>query len=83
MKNGKISQVLNFIKKVRNYGDSDFSKNSCDYFTYGKKKASTLSLSVLVLIEMLNALNALSEDSSILKVGLFSNPWLIIACIMY
>jgi topoisomerase-4 subunit B len=28
------------------------------------------------------AVNALSEDSSIFKVGLFSNPWLIIACFM-
>ena len=35
--------------------------NPCDYFTYGKAKASTLSLSVLVSIEMFNALNALSE----------------------
>lgn len=37
--------------------------NSCDYFTDGKAKASTLSLSVLVAIEMFNALNALSEVS--------------------
>jgi hypothetical protein len=33
----------------------------CDYFRSGKAKASTLSLSVLVAIEMFNALNALSE----------------------
>jgi Ca2+-transporting ATPase len=32
-----------------------------------------------VIIEMFNALNALSEDSSILKVGLFANPTLIVA----
>ena len=36
-------------------------KHPCDYFTDGKAKASTLSLSVLVAIEMFNALNALSE----------------------
>lgn len=28
---------------------------------------------------MLNALNALSEDSSILSMGLFCNPWLLLA----
>lgn len=30
---------------------------------------------------MFNALNALSEDSSLLKVGLFANPYLILAII--
>lgn len=38
-----------------------------------------MSLSVLVMIEMLNALNALSEDSSILTMGLFCNPLLLLA----
>ncbi|KAF3955930.1 hypothetical protein CMV_018910 [Castanea mollissima] len=35
----------------------------CDYFTVGKVKAMTLSLSVLVSIEMFNSLNALSETA--------------------
>ena len=35
-------------------GDRTISfENPCDYFTLGKAKASTLSLSVLVAIEML------------------------------
>ena len=45
--------------------------NPCDYFTYGKAKASTLSLSVLVAIEMFNAMNALSEVRFLGSV----NPW--------
>lgn len=47
---------------ISNYGKYDFSKNPCDYFNYGKQKASTLSLTVLVMIEMLNALNAISDE---------------------
>lgn len=64
----------------------------CTYFNAGKIKASTLSLTVLVVIEMLNALNALSEDGSLLQMPPWSNPWLIVAifssisvhcCILY
>jgi len=57
----------------------DFSTNPCTYFTVGKVKASTLSLSVLVLIEMLNAMNAISEDNSLLTTSPFINPYLILA----
>ena len=52
-------QVNNFIEGM------DLQSNPCDYFVKGKVKASTLSLSVLVVIEMLNALNAISEDASL------------------
>lgn len=51
----------------------------CAYFTQGKAKASTLSLSVLVAIEMFNALNALSEDNSLLTMPPWTNPWLLLA----
>jgi Ca2+-transporting ATPase len=52
----------------------------CDVFgAAGKAKASTLSLSVLVAIEMFNALNALSEDCSLLSVPPWANPWLLAA----
>merc|ERR1712028_29035 len=51
----------------------------CDYFTAGKTKASTLSLSVLVTIEMFNALNAISEDGSLLTMPPWVNPWLLLA----
>jgi len=65
--------------KANNFGGMDFSSNPCEYFTKGKVKASTLSLSVLVVIEMLNALNALSEDNSLLVIHPFVNLWLILA----
>lgn len=51
----------------------------CAYFTGGKVKACTLSLTVLVAIEMFNALNALSEDGSLLSMPPWSNPWLLVA----
>ena len=51
----------------------------CDYFQAGKVKAMTLSLSVLVAIEMFNSLNALSEDGSLLSMPPWVNPWLLVA----
>jgi len=61
--------------------DSYVEGVGCDYFdgANGRKKASTLSLSVLVTIEMLNALNALSEDNSLLVMRPWINPYLIAA----
>lgn len=64
---------------VNNFMHFDFSKNPCLYFTKGKVRASTLSLSVLVVIEMLNALNALSEDNSLLVIPPWVNGWLLVA----
>ncbi|OLP90847.1 Calcium-transporting ATPase 4, endoplasmic reticulum-type [Symbiodinium microadriaticum] len=58
-----------------------FHGEPCSYFTAGKVKASTLSLTVLVIIEMLNAFNALSEDGSLLQLSPWTNPWLVLACL--
>ncbi|CAM8967356.1 unnamed protein product [Rhodiola kirilowii] len=57
----------------------NFDSNPCDYFQGGKMKATTLSLSVLVAIEMFNSLNALSEDGSLLTMPPWVNPWLLVA----
>ncbi|XP_057473945.1 calcium-transporting ATPase 1, endoplasmic reticulum-type-like [Actinidia eriantha] len=57
----------------------NFDANPCDYFQTGKIKAMTLSLSVLVAIEMFNSLNALSEDGSLLTMPPWVNPWLLLA----
>ena len=42
-------------------------------------RPSTISLSILVTIEMFNALNALSENQSLLSVRPTSNPYVLIA----
>ncbi|KAA8543972.1 hypothetical protein F0562_021851 [Nyssa sinensis] len=57
----------------------NFDADPCDYFQSGKVKAMTLSLSVLVAIEMFNSLNALSEDGSLLTMPPWVNPWLLLA----
>lgn len=41
--------------------------------------ARAIALSVLVVVEMFNALNALSENQSLLRVRPTSNPWLLLA----
>lgn len=65
--------------KLQNYAGLDLATNPCQYFTAGKARAATLSLTVLVTIEMLNALNALSENCSLLVVRPWVNPWLLLA----
>jgi len=70
------------VNDFDNTGDGsieDFSTDPCTYFTVGKMKASTLSLSVLVTIEMFNALNAVSEDGSLWTIPPWANPWLLVA----
>mmetsp|Transcript_110980 Transcript_110980/g.237195 ORF Transcript_110980/g.237195 Transcript_110980/m.237195 type:complete len:1038 (+) Transcript_110980:153-3266(+) len=75
---GKCSDWSSF--QPRGFQGLSFEKDQCSYFTAGKVKASTLSLTVLVVIEMLNAFNALSEDGSLIQMPPWTNPWLILAC---
>jgi len=49
----------------------------CDVFE--DNHGSSMSLSVLVTVEMLNALNSLSENQSLLRVPPWTNKWLILA----
>ena len=68
--------------KVNDFSGLDMQTDPCKYFAEGKEKASTLSLSVLVAIEMFNALNALSEDGSLLQMPPWANPYLLLAMIV-
>jgi Ca2+-transporting ATPase len=80
----EYNPVFSTWQAASNKGIGEFNtalnSNACAYFTAaGKATASTMSLSVLVVIEMLNALNALSEDSSLLQMPPWANPWLLVA----
>jgi len=44
----------------------------------GRMLPQTLSLTTLVVMEMLKALSAVSVDTSLFRVGPFENPWLIL-----
>lgn len=48
-----------------------------DCAIFGHPKPMTMALSVLVTIEMLNAMNSLSENQSLMKMPPWSNLWLV------
>lgn len=77
---GECSTWTNFTVSPFKAGNRLITfSDPCEYFTVGKVKAMTLSLSVLVAIEMFNSLNALSEDNSLIKMPPWRNPWLLVA----
>ncbi|KAF3017461.1 hypothetical protein E8E14_009474 [Neopestalotiopsis sp. 37M] len=59
---------------------SDFPEIGCQMFSNDMaKSASTVSLSILVVIEMFNAVNALSSSESLLTLPLWKNMMLVYA----
>ncbi|KAM2983566.1 hypothetical protein FF2_009476 [Malus domestica] len=82
---GQCSSWTNFTASPFTAGNQVMSfDDPCDYFRAGKVKAMTLSLSVLVAIEMFNSVNALSEDGSLLSMPPWVNPWLLVAmCVSF
>ncbi|KAI3328866.1 putative calcium P-type ATPase [Xylariaceae sp. AK1471] len=59
---------------------SEFAHIGCEIFENNNAKAaSTVSLSILVVIEMLNAMNALSSSESLLTLPLWKNMMLVYA----
>lgn len=70
-----------------NFAGVDFGKvDRCSYFTTGKSMASTMSLTVIILVEMFNCWNAVSEKNSLFRTGLTSNRYLLpvtLGCIAF
>ncbi|EZG43488.1 calcium-transporting ATPase 1, endoplasmic reticulum-type protein [Gregarina niphandrodes] len=65
--------------------DGGIAANPCEFFSQGKIKACSLSLTVLVAIEMLNAFNAISESFSLLQRPPWTNPslcWAVLSSIL-
>lgn len=59
---------------------AEFANIGCQMFeNHNAKSASTVSLSILVVIEMLNAMNALSSSESLLTLPLWDNMMLVYA----
>ncbi|KAG0201772.1 hypothetical protein BGX28_005517 [Mortierella sp. GBA30] len=60
-----------------------FPEIGCQMFTdFMSKKATTMSLSILVTIEMFNAINSLSENESLLTMPLWRNMYLVFSIIL-
>jgi len=57
-----------------------FPEIGCDMFTNEMaRRATTMSLSILVTVEMFNAMNSLSENESLLRLPIWKNPFLVAA----
>mmetsp|Transcript_2463 Transcript_2463/g.5352 ORF Transcript_2463/g.5352 Transcript_2463/m.5352 type:complete len:158 (-) Transcript_2463:413-886(-) len=63
-------------------GVADPLASPCDVFfaPLAKAKVQTLALSVLVCMEMLKALSAVSVNASMLSLPPTKNPWLLVGC---
>ena len=57
-----------------------FPEIGCSMFTNEmSQRATTMSLSILVTVEMFNAMNSLSENESLLRLPVWRNPFLVAA----
>lgn len=62
--------------ELKDFQHCDATKG-VDCSVFRSKGPSTVAMSVLVIVEMFNALNALSENASLLQLPPWSNPWLL------
>ena len=57
---------------------SSFADIGCEMFTDTRaQRATTMSLSILVTVEMFNAMNSLSENESLLRLPVWKNMYLV------
>ena len=72
--------LANFCQSHFHKCSSQFPEIGCKMFTGTESQsASTMSLSILVVIEMFNAMNALSSSESLISMPLWNNVKLIYA----
>ncbi|XP_067573498.1 sarcoplasmic/endoplasmic reticulum calcium ATPase 3 isoform X5 [Pseudorca crassidens] len=71
-------QLRNFLKCSED--NPLFAGTECEVFE--SRFPTTMALSVLVTIEMCNALNSVSENQSLLRMPPWLNPWLLVAVAM-
>ncbi|KAI8816876.1 uncharacterized protein EV422DRAFT_607415 [Fimicolochytrium jonesii] len=62
---------------------TQFPQIGCDMFhNILAQKATTMSLSILVVVEMFNAINSLSENESLLTFPVWENPFLCVSVVL-
>jgi len=65
------------LRDFQHCGSSTTGTAAVDCSIFRNRAPSTISMSVLVIVEMFNALNAISENCSLLTLPPWSNPWLL------
>lgn len=80
MFNSEGPQISFYQLRHFHHCSSQFPEIGCEMFSNSyAQSASTVSLSILVVIEMLNAMNALSSSESLLTLPLWENMMLVYA----
>ncbi|RMJ22328.1 endoplasmic reticulum calcium ATPase [Aspergillus sp. HF37] len=79
----KENFYANFVQSHFHKCSAQFPEIGCEMFSNDmSKSASTVSLSILVVIEMFNAMNALSSSESLLSFGIWNNMMLVYAIVL-
>lgn len=74
----QLCQLTPCLKTHFHQCTSLFPEIGCEMFTNEMaRRATTMSLSILVTVEMFNAMNSLSENESLLKLPVWRNPFLV------